>query len=329
MKMRSSVVIALVSVLGLSLAACEKSDGGKASGPLSSADAELFKSLPTGSNVVFGGNYMKLQNFMQNTALGKMTKQMTDAAGKGLTEWMECFAALKDLKVAGAVSMAGKKGAELRMVFSGAGVKDITNCANKAGFKVTADADNKFVGIEVVNPMGNQTQGYLVLPSGNIYTRQAFSLGGMMSVTPATRAELEGDVAGLAKGTVADDKKIQDLVSKVDRSKTMWFAGSADGTPLADKVGEMYGSLEISPGVAIDVTVQVTDSSLAKQAEEGIDQMKSMADQLPGDLKSVVKDLEFKRNGDRLRFAVKMSDAQISSIMSTMGGMMGGLGRMH
>jgi hypothetical protein len=307
------------------LVACEKS-GSKASGEMSGADLDLFRSLPSGQTVVFGGNYMKLQNFMTNTAGGKLMKQYSDSLGKGMKEWMDCFADLKDMKVAG--SFGGNGAAEIRIVMSGMTMDQIVGCANKAGFKNTPAADGKYVALEIPNALaGTVNTGYLKLASGALYTRQEISLGGgMASLTPVTREALESDVAAVGKNSAADDAKIQALVGKADRSKTMWFAGTGEHTPFADKVGEFYGSFDISPGIAVDATVQITNGDLIKKIEDGIDQMKKMADQLPSELKSVVEGVQLKRDGDHLRFIAKMSDEQITSLMNMAGMFGGGLG---
>jgi hypothetical protein len=318
--------VSWVAVVLFALVACEKS-GSKGSGEMSGADLDLFRSLPAGQTVVFGGNYMKLQNFMTNSAAGKLARQLSESLGKGMKEWMDCFSDLKDLKIAGTASFVGKSGGEMRMVMAGATLDQLVGCANKAGFKITPASDGKYVGIEIPSPMGAQTQGYLKLANGALYTRQMFSLaGGMPTVTPATRDNLEADIAGIAKNSVAEDSKMQAILAKADRSKTVWFAGSADGTPLSDKVGELYGSLDISPGLAFDVTAQITNADLAKKIEDGVDQMKKMADKMPSELKSVIEDLQLKRDGDRLRFIAKISDAQLAALVNAAGMFGGGLG---
>jgi hypothetical protein len=301
------------------VAACEK-DGGKASGALSSADLDLFKSLPSGAPLVFGGNMMKVQNFM-TSAFGEAMAQMM---GKGMTSWNECFAAFKDVKIAGELQLGTGKSAEMRMVMSGIALDDVAKCADKAGFKAAPDADNKFITVDAQTPMMNLTYGYLKLANGALYTRQSFMMMAGPTIVPGRRADLENDIATL-KGTVADDKGLQDLIAKVDRSKTLWFAGTGAGTPIADKVGEAFGSFDVSPGMSADVTVQLKNESDAKSAEDAVAQARKMSDKLPGELKSIVDGLDFTRKGDRVHFAIKVTDAQLKTLVGT--GMLGGLGR--
>lgn len=307
-----------------SATACEKADEPKGSGALAAADLELFESLPGSSNVLFGGNYMKLQDFMASSALGKFAERSTSQLGPGMKEWMSCFLDLKNVKVAGAVS-AANKGAELRMVFSGATVKDLEACAKKASFATAVAPDGKFIAISIPSPAGPQDAGYLTLANGAIYTRQAFALLGSSSpsVTQSTRAELEADIAAI-KESAADNKKLQGILAKVDRTKTLWFAGSGEGTPIADKVGELYGSIEIAPGVAVDVSAQLKDESMAKELESGIADAKQSAGKMPAEMRSLIEGIKFKRDGGRIRFAVKVTDAQLETILKQAGPMMGG-----
>lgn len=314
----------LLLFTALATTACEKSSEPKGSGALAAADLELFKSLPGSSNLVFGGNYMKLQDFATNSALGKLASNSLEAQGPGMKAWIKCFVDRKDMQVAGAVAFTGGKGAELRMVMRGASIKDLEGCAKQASFPSTVAPDGKFLSVEIPSQLGKQEAGYLQLANGAIYTRQAFTLlDSTASVAQSTRTDLEADISGL-KETAADSARLQGILAKVDRSKTLWFAGSADGTPIADKVGELYGSIEIQPGVAVDVSAELKDTTMVNELEEGIAMAKKQAGQLPADLKSVVEGIKFKRDGNRVRLAARVTDAQLESIIKQAGGMMGG-----
>jgi hypothetical protein len=308
----------LVAVAG---AGCEKSfQEPEASGALAGGDLDMFRNLPAdGAQVIFGGNYMRLQAFMQKTGLDKMTEKL----GKGMSEWVNCFGEMKDMKVAGTVSVKGKRGGDMRMIFSGMTLKDVEACAKRASFTSELASDGSFLTIEVPNQAGTQSQAYLKLKDGAIYFKQ--SMGGRVLEAPS-RAELEADAALAAKGNAADDAKLQAIAAKADRTKTMWFAGTGAGTPLGDKVGEAFGSFDLTSGIAIEAIIEVTDSSLASQIEEGISQARKMADQLPGAMKDVINDLEFKRKGDKMRFALKLSDDKVGQVFKSVGGLMGGLG---
>jgi hypothetical protein len=232
---------------------------------------------------------------------------------------MACFDQLKDLRVAGALAYTGGQ-LVFRIVFSGMKPSNVADCAKQADFKSTLDPDGKFVSVDIAASGMQMTQGYLQLPSGDLYMRMGIELGLAPTVVAASRADLEADAAATGKSNAAGDDKLVALVSKVDKSKTFWFVGNAAGTPLASKVGELYGTFDLASGVAVDVTVQLANAADADKIEHGIQQAKSMADKLPPDLKSIITNLDFSRSGDHVHFVAKATAEQLQGLMS-MGGM--------
>ena len=320
--MRNVLTIVLCSTA--MLAGCEKAKG-KSSGPLGDADMAMLKDLPGGNVAIIGGNYMKMQNFMQSS-LGQMAEDMmekTTGDTKGFKDWMQCFGEMKNLEVVGGVAIAGE--VEMRLAFKGTTIAAVDGCAKKAGFTHTLDPDKKYVEIEVPGPGGvTMAQGYLQLADGVIYNRQRLAIGLMPSVESATRADLESDATKAKTRNAAGDKQLVALAGKADRSQTFWFAGSGAGTPAADKIGDVYGSLDIDGGIHADVVVGFTDHALAGQLEDGLAQAKKMSSQLPPDMRSVLDDLSLHRDGNSVRIVAKLSDAQIKSL-TKLGGFGGGI----
>lgn len=313
MKRRSLLSVVF---LMLAFAACEKADKGpKGSGDLAAEDKELFKYLPSGATAVFGGNYMKLQEFMTST-LGKATASMMEKYGPGMTEWMKCFTDLKGLRLAGSANVAGK-GLELRMIFTGMKVEDIARCAGKASYKTTTDPDGKYISVELPAPAG--TSGYLVAPNGALYMRQSMIISAAPTVTPSTRADLEADLKAATASNALGDAKTQALIAKADRTKTMWFAGSGTGTTVADKLGELWGSFDMANGFGMDVTFQLLSGDDMDKLEKGIGEIKKMADQLPGSMKDAVQSLQFNRTGDHAHLAVHLDDKQLADLIKQAG----------
>lgn len=310
------------------LVGCEKSDEMKGSGPLSSGDADLFKHLPGGANAIFGGNYFKAESFMKNAGLDKVAEKMQ---GKGAAAWGECISSLNNLALAGTVTMKGKRGAEIRFAMSGATLKDFDECAAKAEYKHALSDDGNWLTVEIPGPNGKPvTGGYLKLKDGTLYSRQAFSGGasrGDVSVTTAAREDVEAEAANI-KQSAMDDAKLADLATRVDRGKTIWFAGSAVDTPYADKVNEVYGFINLDSGLQLDVSVQVVDTALATKLEDGVEQAKKMSSALGGGIKTVLDELELKRKGDRVRVGIKLSNEQLKEVGKQLGGMGMGLGGM-
>ena len=320
--MRTALTIALAS--SLALAGCEKAKT-KSSGPLGDADVAMLKDLPGGNVALIGGNYMKMQNFMQSS-LGQFAEDAMEkaGAGKGFKDWMACFADHKDLKIAGGVALTA--GLEMRLAFRGMTIDQIDACATKAGFTHTLDPDHKYVEIEVPAGLaGTAAQGYLALPDGTVYNRQRMQISLIPTVDAATRDELEQDVKNLSTSNAANDKALVALAAKADRSKSFWFAGSGKGTPVADKLGDIYGALDVDGGLKMDVTIGFTDKTVAKQLEDGLDQVKKMKSSLPADMRDIFDGIDLHRDGGDVRIVAKLTDAQLKSL-SHMGALGGGTG---
>lgn len=319
--MRTALTLALASTLAL--AGCEKSKG-KSSGPLGDADLAMLKDLPGGNVALIGGNYMKMQNFMQSS-LGAMAEDMMDkaGAGKGFKDWMACFAEQKDLQIAGGLAL--EDGLEIRLAFKGMTIDQIDKCATRAGYTHTLDPDHKYIEIEVPGGLaGTMAQGYLALPDGALYSRQRMQISLIPTVDAATRDDLEADMKSLATSNATNDKALLALAAKADRGQTLWFAGSGKGTIAADKVGDVYGAIDIDDGIKMDVMIGFTDKTMAKQLDDGLDQVKSMKGNLPADMRSIFDNISLHRDGADVRIVAKLTDAQIKSL-SHMGALGGGL----
>ncbi|HEY0255459.1 MAG TPA: hypothetical protein VGC41_28215 [Kofleriaceae bacterium] len=303
----------LFSIIGLALVlvACERSGAEpKGSGALSPEDKQLFALLPAGSTAVFGGNYMKLQQFMSST-LGKSTAAMMEKVGPGLQEWTNCFTE-KPVRLAGSGNVAGK-GFEMRMVFSGYSIEQIGKCAARANMKATVDPDGKFIAVDLPPP--TNTTGYLLTSTGAIYTRQQMIISAAPTVTPASRSDLENDLkTAVAKNVIADDRLLA-LIGKADRTKTVWFVGTGANTPIADKLGELVATLDLTNGLAMDLSFQLLDPSLVTKFDEGITEMKKMSGSLPPSLKNAIESIAFSHSGDRVRLAMKLDDKQLADVI--------------
>jgi hypothetical protein len=313
-------IVVLVPALVLALAACEK-DGSaaKGSGELGADDKALFAVLPSGATAVFGGNYLRLQDFMSST-LGKTTTTMMEKYGPGMAEWTKCFVdGRSTLRIAGSANVTGTKGLDLRMVWSGMTLDDVAGCAARAKFKATFDDDKKFLSVELPMPAGTQGQGYLVTSTGTLYVRQSMVISAAPVFTASSRKEAEEDLKAATTANVLSDPKMMALISKTDRTKTVWFAGSGAGTSVASKVGEVFGSFDLGDGIAVDVTAQVLDDAMLGKLEDGVAELKKMSDQLPGNMKEIVSQLKFSRKGDRARVSIKVNDKQLADLVKQAG----------
>lgn len=303
-------------VAALALAACERAEGQEAR-PLDRAEASLLSDLPAGNVALFGGNYMKLQDFLQSS-VGKFAQAYTDRLGDSadaMKKWMACFSNQHALEMAGGLQYDGGQ-MTIRSAFRGMSIAELAKCAQDAGITATVDADGKFVALELSVMGMTLDYGYLQLDDGALYTRQIMTLGGITpTVSPTTRTDLEADVAGLAHGTAADDAHLLELASRTDRRHTFWIAGSGVGTPFASKVGDAYGSFDFDHGITVKGTIELGDEELARKASDGYDQAKRMSSRMPAEMRSMLDGISLTRDGKRLRLDAHLDDAQIASLM--------------
>jgi hypothetical protein len=316
----------VVLLSALALAACEKDTGlpSKTSGTMRKPESTLLEHLPGGNVAIFGGNYMRLQGYLQRGPMAKLMGQMESLA-PGMTEWSQCFldGDLAKLEMIGVVSYQNDE-AVMAFAMKGFGMAAVEACAKRASFSTTLDPDGKYISIEMPSAMGKTRSGYLLLDDGVLFSRQAlpFPSGGLPIDT--TRADLEAGVAAAARKNASADTALLAEAAKVDRDRAVWFAADLSSTPVADKVGLMRGWIDLGKGLAIDVDVQLTDPATADEIAKGIPEMKKQAGMLGKDAAEVIRGLKFERKGDRVRFGLRMSDAQLEAIFSSMGGLLGG-----
>jgi hypothetical protein len=320
--MRSLSIVALVVTFAFG---CEKAGAPKPAGTLQGDEAAMLAQLPKDTLVVFGGNYHKVQQFMANSAMAKFMSAM-DSMAPGMKKWAECFTERKNLTMLGGVSLAPDTQIHLRFVMRGFDLDAVAKCAQTAGLPVTTDPDKKYIAIEMqAAQFGSFKTGYLVLPDGSLYARQTMgpeiAQGKLVAVD---RAALEADIAALAAGTAASNAALHAIIAKSDRSKTMWFAGSVAGTPIGDKVGEITGTIDIESGIAFDATVQIKDAVLADKLMTGLQQAKQAGPQLGPEIKAFLDSLQLTKTGDRLRFVMKVTSAQIEAMLKAAAPFMGG-----
>ena len=307
----SSLIVALLLV-----SSCGKSAtvvDGTGSGALTGDEKELLHYLPAGASALFGGNFIKFQNYLQTSPFAKLLSSL-DKSTPGIDAWATCWATLPNNTLVGAV-MVKAAGAELRFVMKGIDFAQLQACATKASFPFILDPDGKYLGLDMWSSAGPVKGGYLKLPNGALYSRQSLPFVGGQLPPAVERAGLEADIAALSSGTLENDTTLLAEATKVDHGKAIWFVGSGAGTPLAGKVGTFGGTLEISKGLAFDVHVELTDKALADKVGSTILDAKDSGDQLGGAIGDVVKRLQFSRTGDTLRLSVAMTELELAAIV--------------
>jgi hypothetical protein len=185
----------------LLLSGCEKDTGlsNKKSGALRANEKSLLAHLPSGNVGLFGGNYLRLQDFFQKSAFSRFMGSM-EQVSPGMKAWTECFVGgnASKLQMLGAVAYDGDN-LVMRFDMTGFGVDEVKTCAQTAGFPVDIDPDRKFVSIGMPTAMGPMRTGYLVLDDGALVTRTAMSFPpSAMGVTPTTRCSSTSSARSIA-----------------------------------------------------------------------------------------------------------------------------------
>lgn len=310
---------ALPFVIAASLCAtgCEKA-GPKSSGKLSDEEASLMARLPNKFGLAFGGNLPRLQKDLAKSPLLKFSRAMQPDDRTNV--WQDCLGSKQFKSMVGVVDV--RSGFEMRALMTGIDMDTLEACAKQSNLTYKIDSDRKFLTLEV--DAGQRARmPYLVLDDGAIYSR--FKLG-VLAASPKfeepSRASMEADIeAARADSATRNDKLIASM-EKADRSKGVWFAGSAEGTLIGDQVHEMFGTLDLEDGLAIDATMELADGRVAGKVMDSIEQARDAGGLLGSEVKRVIEALEVKRDGDRIRFSLKVSNRQLEAVFDTLSPMM-------
>jgi hypothetical protein len=150
--------------------------------------------------------------------------------------------------------------------------------------------------------------------------------GGVPTVAPVVRAELEADLASLDGKTAAMDKQLVAAMADLDRSTAMWFVGSGANTPIGDKLGLVKGTFDLANGIAVDVRVEMKDSALADKVETGVAEAKKKSSAIGGAAKDVIESVKVDRKGDWLRFTLAIDNPKLTAVIEQVTPMLGMLG---
>jgi hypothetical protein len=302
-----SLVIALASCGGTS--AHDAPMQAPAPKPKRLDEAALLRDLPGGNIALLGGHYDRLQSLM-HTALGRLMDRA--AAASGIQDQIQTLVSCargEDVHVVGGLALAGSR-LTVRNVTDGVRLSDLAACATRAGFSPHQDADGKYMAIEMTLNKVRSSISYLVLPDGVLYSRQAIGAG----ATAASRAELEADAANTKK--TPGDLHLIELARRADRTKTVWFAGSGEGTPVAGHLGDVLGAIELDAGggIRLDLTADLLDRTQLHELVRGyrtwIDAAKDDEDNSPA------KGVSLREEGTRAVVTVRWTQAQLDELLA-------------
>lgn len=321
---------ALAACVVLGSAACEKSSPpprAKPSGALTQAETGLLSRLPAGDKLVFGGNFYDAQRWMAESPLSQFAASSQTSTMK---TWNTCLAEQKQMSMA--MSIGHRRDALQMAVFmKGLSIEDLRRCGERAGMTLEVDPDGKFATIHTESQPGLIVKAPYLAVDGGVYARMSFDVAalgaGALDQTPIGRADLEADQASLASGSMATDPTIQALLAKVDRSRAFYFAGSAAGTPLADKIGDVWGSFSIEHDLSFDGTFALKEPGAVDDAVRGWGELNGKLGQLPAgmsSLKALVHGIRLRKSGDGLEVSARISNRTLSDAMKQLGPLMQG-----
>lgn len=316
-----------VATLAVCLLACEKdaTPRSKPSGSLNQQETGLLAKLPAGAQFVFGGNFYDAQRWLAESPLAGIGRTMQPTE---LTAWNECLATQKQMAmaVAGTVDRS-----QLRLTFfmRGMTIEDLARCGERAKVTVSVDADRKFARVELPAQNGIEMTAPYLAVDGGLYSRLGMSFAGLASGAveqePITRADLEAEQAKLAQSSMATDARMQSLLARVDRSRPFFFAGSAAGTPIADQLGDVWGSFAVERGLEFDGVFALKDPKMVDQAVDGFGELRSRLGSLPPSMSSVkalVKGVRLSKSKDGLVVSARISNQALTEALTQLGPML-------
>ena len=314
---RSLMGLSLIALSLFAPVACVKTSA--AAVPRADRDLALLRELPGGNIALFGGNYMKMQDFMQS-ALGSAAQSLMAAtgAGDGMHTWITCLSAKHQTVLVGGAALHDDTLA-LRIAMRGLSIHDAVACAEQAGFAHHVDADGKYASIAVPALGGQQaTQAYLQLADGTVYSRLEAELGGVPSFASPTRADLEADVAAARTHSAADDHGLVALATKANRRATCWFAVAGKGTPLAPAIETMYGSITLDSALGLDVVVRLTSDALARRTAQQFAELQQIFADSP-QYRGLVRGIQLHRAGASVHVVAKFAGRDLAALLAPAG----------
>jgi hypothetical protein len=309
-------VVALGFVVG---SACKKADDAKGGGGGSTGDDVAL--IPADSEVVFGLNFAQLQQSAlwkqySPKLMEKMSDKLNQVKTAGGFDPMTSFKSMSmGMKNVGAGGGAKPDGV---MVVHGPDKAKIMACMDK--YKAEAAKNDTEITIDGDVVLVKSTKD-------NETAAMTFVNDTTMIATIGTLGTKDG-VKAAAKGGngLKSSQMFNDLFGKINTSDSLWFLVNGN-SPLLDKASmmgkpkAMYGSLNITDGLAVDFHVK---SSSADEAKSLVDMAKAQTDS--PQVKQMVDKIEITNNGDDAHFVVAMSAQKLQSLVGMFGGMMGMMG---
>jgi len=321
----------LVVLLGLGLlAACKKDDknasapGDKAaesSGGAGAAASDDLSYLPVDSEVVLGINVGQVQQ----SSLWKQfvePKLMAGEAQRKIAEWktrcgFDPMTSIKSVSLGAKQAASGKP--DVVVVLHGLDKAKALDCADKSkdevakeGGEITRDGD-----VVLVKDKRGESMAVSFVNSSTAI---------MVRGENGTAAGVKAAAAG--GSTLKSSPPFLEMYKKVNISDSLWVLINGkllDKSPLPIKARSIFGSFNVTDGLALDLRVQLDTPDAATQAA-------SLGNSQAKQAQAYVDKAEFTSDGAELHAVVVMSSQKLQALISQFAGIagafMGGMGGM-
>jgi hypothetical protein len=334
LRTRKGWLVAVVA-FGLGAGACKKDD--KKAGPAGTAESTTttedkpgdkpalalpaaagddLSLLPADSEMVMGLNFAQLQ---QSALWKQFAPKLMDKVSGGLAEFKEACG-FDPIVAISSVSL-GMKGLDGdnpagAFVIHGLDKGKVMSCLDKAKVEAAKKGSDLVIDGDVftVKDEGGQTSAFTFV--GN-------ALLGVVGPTASADAAREA-----AKGTSAlkTSPAFVELYSKINTKESLWLLinGNApfmkDAQQMGFKPKAVYGSVNVTDGLTVDLRVRLGSSDEASQlvnlakGQTSSPQVKQFFDKL-----------DVTGDGADVKVAVAMSSAKLQQVIQLAGGALGGL----
>jgi hypothetical protein len=206
------------------------------------------------------------------------------------------------------IAATGKDDGEVVVVVEGDGIgkKDNLDCIAKEDEKITVEEDGK-----VVKLGGDEATGYVVND-------------GMIVVAGSDWTTVVKELVDGKGKSAKDGGALKDLLGRADTGKAIWFAGTVpaeanqmlSGMAGGGTVKDGTGSLDLSSGAALQVSLGLDSEDSAKKAKEAADLQITAMKEKGGNMvpKSVTDSAKVEADGSVLKAEVSISDEDLKGL---------------
>lgn len=223
--------------------------------------------MPAGAQLIVGGDYQAFMNAWDRSPMKRLAPTAI-LRNRTVNEWIDCWTDAKDVRFLGSLQRRDHTH-RIRILFTGIEAAQLTRCANSGRIEWVADTDGTYLEFRGISDgFGTRSRigAYLVADDTAAFV---IDIGGVVPGATeflADRKRFETDIAIASASSVVDSPTLKPLLVNADRSKSLWFAGSAEGTKMDDMFKRGYGWLDIeTDAVTFRFSIEMADETMARQ----------------------------------------------------------------